>query len=395
MKEVSKYAALKGAFEEKFGKCDGVKIYSAPGRVEIGGNHTDHQGGRVLAAAINLETVAVAAQNGENIIRAECEGYGCFEISLSELSPREDEKNTTAALIRGVAKGLAERGINISGVDMYISSEVLSGSGLSSSAAFEVAVATALSDMAGEALSPHAIAEISAYAEREFFGKPCGLMDQMASAFGGIVAIDFASSPAKVRKIEFDLRAAGYDLVIVDVRADHADLTDEYAAIPREMGQVAAFFGKARLSEVSKDEFYEKLSEVRKTVSDRAICRAIHYLDDSDRAGKEAECFEKNDFVGFLALVNESGNSSFKYLQNIYATGDVKNQAMAVGLALAEQLLSGRGAVRVHGGGFGGTLQAFVPTEMTKDFINGMEKVFGSGSSNVLSFRAEGGIRID
>jgi len=351
MSKTSVYAALERAFEEKFGKRDGVRVYSAPGRVEIGGNHTDHQGGRVLAAAINLETVVVAAKNADGVIRAECEGYGGFEIALTSLSPSEEEKNTTAALIRGVAKGLSARGVGLSGADMYISSEVLSGSGLSSSAAFEVAVATALSDLAGKTLSPNEIAEVSAFAEREFFGKPCGLMDQTASAFGGIVAIDFFSSPAKVEKLEFDLNAAGYDLVIVDVRADHADLTEEYAAIPREMGEVAAYFGKKRLSEVSKEEFYEKLAEVRKTVSDRAICRAIHYLDDSDRAGDEAECFRKGDFDGFLALVRESGDSSFKYLQNIYATGDVRNQAMAIGLALAERHLGGRGAARVHGGG--------------------------------------------
>ncbi len=393
MKDTLKYDTLRGAFEKIFGKKEDIKIYSAPGRVEIGGNHTDHQGGRVLAAAINLETVAVVAENGKDIIRAECEGYGGYEILLSELSPREEEKNTTAALIRGVAKGLVARGVKLSGVDMYISSEVLSGSGLSSSAAFEVCVATALSDIAGEKLSPHAVAEISAFAEREYFGKPCGLMDQMASAFGGIVAIDFSSSPAKVEKIEFDLKKAGYDLVIVDVRADHADLTDEYAAIPREMGQVAAFFGKTRLSEVSKTEFYANFAAVRKTVSDRALCRAIHYFEDSDRAGAEAECFKKNDVSGFLSLINESGASSFKYLQNIYAAGDTENQAMALGIALAERLLEGHGAVRVHGGGFGGTLEAFVPEDMTEKFMEELEKVFGDGSCKILSFRAFGGIK--
>lgn len=395
MSETLKYAALVSSFEETFGSCDGIKIYSAPGRVEIGGNHTDHQGGRVLAAAINLETVAVAARNGENVIRAECEGYGRFEIPLSELSPREDEKNTTGSLIRGVAKGVSDCGVTPVGVDMYIASEVLSGSGLSSSAAFEVCVATAISDISGKILSPYELAEISGFAEREFFGKPCGLMDQMASAYGGIVAINFGENPAKVEKIEFDLDKSGFDLVIVDVRADHADLTDEYAAIPREMGCVAAFFGKTRLSEVTKDEFYAAFAEVRKTVSDRAMCRAIHYFEDSDRAQEEAECLRRNDLSGFFKLIKESGESSFKYLQNIFATGDTENQAMALGIAVSERLLDGNGAVRIQGGGFGGTLEAFVPKKLTKAFVSGIEDVFGSGSTKVLSFRACGGIRID
>lgn len=395
MTDAMKYDALRSAFEKNFGSRDAVKIYSAPGRVEIGGNHTDHQGGRVLAAAINLETVAVVAKNGEDVIRTECEGYGRYKISLSDLSPRAEEKNTTAALIRGVASGLAARGITLSGVDMYISSGVLSGSGLSSSAAFEVCVATALSDIAGETLLPHELAEVSGFAEREFFGKPCGLMDQMASAYGGVVAIDFSQNPAKVEKIDFDLKKEGFDLVIIDVRADHADLTDEYAAIPREMGLVAAFFGKARLSDITKDEFYASFSEVRKTVSDRAVCRAIHYFEDSDRAKEEAECLKNSDICGFLELIKESGASSFKYLQNIYATGDTENQAMALGIALAERLLGNRGAVRIQGGGFGGTLEAFVPKDMTEKFVCGIEKVFGSESAKVLTFRALGGVRID
>ncbi len=389
------YRSLKLDFKGKFGETNGIQLYSAPGRVELSGNHTDHQGGVCLAAAINLETAVAAAKSGEDTIRAYCEGFGEYEISLSNLSPREDEKNSTVALIRGVAKGLSLRGAELSGVDMYISSEVLIGSGLSSSAAFEVAVATALSDFWGLSLSPFEIAEVSGFAEREFFGKPCGLMDQMASAFGGVVEIDFANSPAEVRKIDFELDKEGYDLVIIDVGADHADLTGEYAAIPSEMGQIASFFGKTRLCEVDETAFYENIKELRSLYSDRAVIRAHHYFSETNRAKKQGECLRKNDFEKFLKLIRESGDSSFKYLQNIYPSGATKSQDMALGLALSEKLLGGRGAVRIQGGGFGGTLEAFVQRSFCDEFIKEIETVFGSGSCKVLSFRASGGIRTE
>ena len=385
------YNELKLKFKDKFGDKGDIRIYSAPGRVELSGNHTDHQGGVCLAAAINLETAIAAARNGEDTICAFCEGFGEYEISITELSAREAERNSTPALIRGIATALSLKGAKLSGVDMYISSEVLIGSGLSSSAAFEVAVATALSDFWGASLSPIEIAEISGFAERKFFGKPCGLMDQVASSFGGVVEIDFESEPARVRKIDFDLEKTGYDLVIIDVGADHSDLTGEYAAIPAEMGQVASFFGKVRLCEVDEAAFYKNIRKLRCLYSDRAVLRAHHYFSETKRAKKQAEYLQKNDFKNFLELVRESGASSFKYLQNIYPSGEIKRQDMALGLALSERLIRDRGAVRIQGGGFGGTLEAFVERSFCDEFIKEIEKIFGSGSCKVLSFRAFGG----
>lgn len=386
---------LINSFTSLFGEKSDIRIYSAPGRVELGGNHTDHQGGCVLAASVSLDMRAAAAENGSNIIRVKSEGYPQIEIDITDLSPRVIEKNTTASLVRGVADGIVKRrGKKISGVDMYVVSDVLRGSGLSSSAAFEVLIGTALSDMFGVGLSAVEIAEIGQYAETVHFGKPSGLMDQMASSVGGIVAIDFSESPAKIEKIEVDIKSFGYDLVIIDAGADHANLTEEYASIPREMKSVAAFFGKKILSEVSECEFYEKIADVRKVVGDRAVLRAVHYFRDSRRAVKEAELLRRGDFEGFLSLVSESGDSSFKYLQNIYVAGAVENQAMAYALAVCEELLSGRGAVRIQGGGFGGTLEAFVPCEMTESFVRGIDKMVGKDMCKVLAIRKDGGVRV-
>lgn len=382
------------AFENKYGKKEGTRVYSAPGRVELGGNHTDHQGGCVLAAAINLTSIAAVCENGENIIRVTSDGYGEVSVSLSELCVIEEEKNSTVALVRGVAKGLSDRGVILSGVDMYVASDVLRGSGLSSSASFEVLVATALSDMFGGGLSAPELAEVGQFAEREFFGKPCGLMDQTACSVGGIVAIDFKSSPAKIKKVECNLDSYGYDLVIIDAGADHADLTQEYADITIEMGKVSEFFGKRLLSEVSEEEFYDKIKDIRKLLGDRAVLRAIHYFGDCRRAVLEAECLERGDFDGFLKLINESGNSSFKYLQNIYVSGAKRDQAMAFALALCEKFLEGRGAARIQGGGFGGTLEAFVPKDITEKFVAELEKALGENMCRILSFSNVGGARI-
>ena len=385
---------LINSFISLFGEKSNIRVYSAPGRVELGGNHTDHQGGCVLAASVSLDMRAAVAENGSNIIRVKSEGYPQIEIDITDLSPREREKNTTASLVRGVAEGIVKRGKVISGVDMYVVSDVLRGSGLSSSAAFEVLIGTALSDMFGAGLSAVEIAEIGQYAETVHFGKPSGLMDQMASSVGGIVAIDFTESPAKIEKIEVDIKSFGYDLVIIDAGADHANLTEEYASIPREMKSVAAFFEKKILSEVSEREFYEKIADVRKEVGDRAVMRAVHYFRDSRRAVKEAELLRRGDFEGFLSLISESGDSSFKYLQNIYVAGAVENQAMAYALAVCEELLSGRGAVRIQGGGFGGTLEAFVPCEMTESFVRGIDNMIGENMCKVLTVRKDGGVRL-
>ncbi len=389
-----KYGSLEIKFKEKFKNDREVNIYAAPGRIELGGNHTDHQGGPVLVAAINLESRVAVARNGENTIRAFCEGHGEFEISLSELEVKEGEKNSTPAIIRGIAKALSLRGASLCGVDMYVESEVLPGSGLSSSAAFEVVIGKALSDIFGVSLSPEELAEVGQFAEREFFGKPCGLMDQMASSVGGITAIDFSQSPAKVEKIECDISEYGYDIVIVNAGADHADLTEEYADIPREMCAVAEFFGKRLLCEVLEEDFYNDIASVRKALGDRAVLRAIHYFNDSRRAREEAVCLKNHDFEGFLKHIKESGDSSYKYLQNIYPAGEKKNQAMAFALAICERLLGESGAVRIQGGGFGGTLEAFVPNHITKKFTREIERILGKNMCMLLSVSNSGGVKI-
>ncbi len=385
---------LINSFQMQFGEREDIRVYSAPGRVELGGNHTDHQCGCVLAASINLDMRAAVAKNGKRVLRVKSEGYRQIDIDLSDLSSRESEKNTTKSLIRGIAACFSKRGKDLSGVDMHIVSDVLRGSGLSSSAAFEVLIGTALSDMFDANFTPEEIAEIGQYAEREYFGKPGGLMDQLACAVGGVDFIDFSHTPAKIEKIECDMKTYGYDLAIIDAGADHAGLTHEYASIPAEMKKVARVFGREVLGEVSENEFYDRISQVRSDVGDRATLRAVHFFRDSRRAKEEAKCLKCSDFDGFLKLVKESGDSSFKYLQNIYVSGAVKNQEMAYALAVCEELLGGRGAVRIQGGGFGGTLEAFVPCEMTESFKLGIEKMLGKDMCKILSFRKDGGIRI-
>ncbi len=381
-------------FLNTFGDRDDIREYSAPGRVEIGGNHTDHQGGCVLAAAINMEVRAIAALNGKNVIAVKSEGYPEIEIDISDLSVKEEEKNTTSALIRGVLDGLSRRGVKLAGADMYIVSNVLKGSGLSSSAAFEVLLVTALSDLFGAEFSPVEKAIIGQYAESVYFGKPCGLMDQTASASGGICAIDFSTNPPHLEKIEFDFAKNGYDLAIIDAGADHADLTEQYAEIPNEMRSAARCFGKEILSEVTIEEFFSKIKEVREKLGDRATLRAVHFLNDTRRAKDEAEALKRGDLSTFLALVSDSGASSFKYLQNIYVSGEIKNQAMAFAIAVCEKLLDGEGAVRIQGGGFGGTIEAFVPKDKTEYFKSEVERILGKDACRILTVRNEGGVRI-
>ena len=371
-------------------------VFSAPGRTEIAGNHTDHQHGCVLAAAVNLETVADVCLNGSNMIRVQSKGYPAFEVSLDDLSVREEEKNTTAALIRGVASCFAEKGAKLEGFDAVVCSTVLPGSGLSSSAAFEVLFGTILNELFfNQKLSAIEIAQIGQYAENVYFGKPCGLMDQMASSVGSLVFIDF-EDPAqpKVEKISFDLSEAGFALCIIDSGADHADLTDEYAAIPAEMKQVCSFFGKEVLRQIPEDEFFAALPKLRGTVSDRAILRAMHIYEENQRVMDQIHALKKQNVDLFLELIKESGRSSWMYLQNITPTGAVMHQEVAVALALCKKLLGNKGAYRVHGGGFAGTVQAFVPVDLLPKFKAEIENVLGEGKCHVLSIRSEGGIRV-
>ena len=371
-------------------------VFSAPGRTEIAGNHTDHQRGCVLAAAVNLETVADVCLNGSNMIRVQSKGYPAFEVSLDDLSVREEEKNTTAALIRGVASCFAEKGAKLEGFDAVVCSTVLPGSGLSSSAAFEVLFGTILNELFfNQKLSAIEIAQIGQYAENVYFGKPCGLMDQMASSVGSLVFIDF-EDPAqpKVEKISFDLSEAGFALCIIDSGADHADLTDEYAAIPAEMKQVCSFFGKEVLRQIPEDEFFAALPKLRGTVSDRAILRAMHIYEENQRVMGQVQALKDQNVDLFLELIKESGRSSWMYLQNITPTGAVMQQEVAVALALCKKLLGNKGAYRVHGGGFAGTVQAFVPVDLLPKFKAEIENVLGEGKCHVLSIRSEGGIRV-
>lgn len=371
-------------------------VFSAPGRSEIIGNHTDHQRGCVIAAAVNLETVAQVKWNGTDQIRIYSEGYPAVCVDICDLAVREEEKNTTAALVRGVAAAFADRGAKLAGFDAQVRSNVLPGSGLSSSAAFEVLIGTICNCLFLDGrLSCVEVAKIGQYAENVYFGKPCGLMDQAASAVGGMVHIDFEDAAApEVEQLQFDFSGAGHALCIIDSGADHADLTDEYAAIPGELKAVSAHFGKEVLRQIPEEEFLAALPELRGKVSDRAILRAIHIYQENRRVAKAAQALRGGDFEAFLAQIRASGQSSWVYLQNVSPAGAVGEQAVAVALALCDTLLQGRGAYRVHGGGFAGTVQAFVPMDMLSDFKTGIEKVLGSGSCHVLTIRKEGGILV-
>ena len=391
--EAARYAAVLDRLEKTFGSHAEAGLYSAPGRTEIGGNHTDHQHGRVLAGSVNIDMIAAAAPNDKNQLRVQSEGYDLCVIDLNDLEARKEEENTTAALLRGECAAFTQRGAKLAGLDVYISSNVPKGSGVSSSAAFEVLIGVILNDcFMTEKVSPIAIAQIGQWAENVYFGKPCGLMDQMASSVGNIITIDFAS-PAKpvVEPVAVDFSKAGLALCILDSGADHADLTDEYAAIPAECRAVAAVCGGEVLRDVPFETFLAKLPECRRQCGDRAVLRAFHIYADNDRVAKQVAALRDDDFDTFLRLVNESGRSSWEYLQNVIPAGYKEHQEVGVTIAAAKHLLGGKGAVRVHGGGFAGTVQAFVPVEMLAEFKAGMEAILGEGRCHVLSIRPEGG----
>lgn len=382
---------LKEAFRAAFPGSEPT-VFSAPGRTELGGNHTDHQHGRVLCAAVESATLACAAPNGLDLIRIRSEGYAPFEIELGDLSPHPEEANTSAALVRGIAFRMKELGAHIGGFDACVVSDVLAGSGLSSSAAFEVLTAALINSFfCGGRFSPTELAQIGQYAENVYFGKPCGLMDQTASAVGGAVAIDFADPAAPiVRRIDFDFGSSGHTLCIIDTRSEHGDLTEDYAAITREMGRAANYFGKEYLRDVDEAAFRAAIPNMRPELGDRAVLRALHFFAEDRRAALEAEALENGDFPRFLALVNESGMSSAMLLENIWSPAAPQRQAMTLALAVGRELLGGAGAIRVHGGGFAGTIQAFVPDEKLADFTAGMECIFGSGCCHVLKIRPHG-----
>ncbi len=386
---------VKKGFLDTYGK-ENPRIFSAPGRTEIGGNHTDHQHGCVLAAAVDLDILAAALPNGTKKIRILSEGFAPDEVDLTDLTIKEKEINTSAALIRGVAAKLTEMGYAIEGFDLYATSNVLKGSGLSSSAAYEVMLGHVMNGLfCGGEISAVDIARIGQYAENVYFGKKSGLMDQTASSVGGVVAIDFRDNTAPVvKKLDFRFEESGYSLCIIDSGADHADLSDEYSAIPTEMKHVAKLLGVEVLREADEALFMEKLAEIRKETGDRAVLRAFHFFRDNRKAVKEAELLEAGDFDAFLRVVKESGQSSAMYLQNVKVEGEAFHQEVQYALAVCDMLLDGRGAFRVHGGGFAGTVQAFVPNDMLETFKAGVEKMIGEGSCHVLSIREAGGIEL-
>ena len=372
------------------------RYFSAPGRTEIGGNHTDHQRGRVLAGAVNLDMQAAVRVNGTKTIRILSQGFPMSTVDLSVLTPQEDEINSTPALIRGVAARFQELGCAVQGFDAYMESTVLPGSGLSSSAAFEVLMGTIINGLFFDnKVSAPEIAMIGQYAENVFFGKPCGLMDQTASSVGNLVTIDFFDKDHPViEPVAFDFASCGLALCIIDTRASHADLTDEYAAVPGEIKAVAAYMGKEVLTQIDEADFYAKLPELRKACGDRAVMRCIHFYQENARVPQQVAALKEGDFEKFLTLVKQSGYSSYMYLQNVIPAGYKEHQDVAVALGLCEHYLNGKGAYRVHGGGFAGTVQAFVPNDMLDTFRAGIDGALGEGACHVLSIRPQGGVEM-
>ena len=392
----NRYKNAVGKFKEYFNGKEPSSIFSAPGRTEVGGNHTDHQHGEVLAASINKDAIAVTALREDNTVNIFAEGFGNTVIGIDDLSLREDEKGTTPALIRGVLAGLKKAGFTLGGFDAYITSDVLIGAGLSSSAAFETLIGTIVSGMFNNmSIDPVEIAKTGQYAENVYFGKPCGLMDQMACSVGNLVHIDFADPERPVvDRVGFDFSGTGYVLCITDTKGSHADLTDEYAAVPLEMKKIAELLGHDVLRPVSFEDIMDNISMLRDKAGDRAVLRAIHFVNETRRAGDEAKALKDNDLEGFLRLVKQSGDSSFKYLQNVYTNRDVTTQNVSIALSVSDTVLGPDEASRVHGGGFAGTIQAFVKKENASRYQEYMDRIFGKGSCEILAIRKYGGIRV-
>ena len=387
VKAINEYVSL-------YGDTD-VEIYSAPGRSEVGGNHTDHQHGCVLAAAVNLDAIAVDGRV-DNKIKVLSDDFDIAPINLEDLEIKKAEEGTSEALIRGVCARLKELGYNVGGFNAFITSDVLMGAGLSSSAAFETIIGTIISGLYNDmTIDPVVIAQVGQYAENVYFGKPCGLMDQCASSVGSLINIDF-NDVAKpiVNKVDVDFSKFGHSLCIVDTKGSHADLTDEYAAIPMEMKKVANYFGKEFLREVDEEDFFNDIAGARKACQDRAVLRAIHLFEENKRVDQEVKALNNSDFETFKKVVKESGDSSYKFLQNVYANCDVQNQSVSIGLAMSEKIIGRNGVCRVHGGGFAGTIQAFVKDEFVTAYKTEIERVFGKGSCHVLKVRKYGGKKV-
>lgn len=390
-----RYAKAIDTFTSLYEEKD-IQIYSAPGRSEVGGNHTDHQHGKVLAAAVNLDAIAVVAPTNNHIIKILSDKWNLAPIHTDDLDIKDEEIGTSEALVRGICARLKEEGYHIGGFHAFITSDVLLGAGLSSSACFEVLIGTILSGLYNEGkIDSVSIAKIGQYAENVYFKKPCGLMDQCASSVGGLIGIDFKDTKNPVvKQIEIDFESFEHSLCIVDTKGNHADLTDDYAAIPMEMKKVAAYFHKDVLREVDEKEFFSNIDKVRTECGDRSVLRALHFFQEEHRVDEEIQALETNNFADFKKIVSASGKSSFLYLQNVYSNADVQNQSVSVGLALSESILKNHGVCRVHGGGFAGTIQAFVENDFVAQYKKEMESIFGEGSCYVFHIRKYGGVQV-
>lgn len=392
-KQKPRYIELIETFAATFGGDREIHLLSAPGRTEICGNHTDHNHGKVLAAAVNLDAIAVASANTENMVRVQSVGHKMNVVDLAELLPDADAFGHSTAMVRGVSSRLKDLGYTIGGYDAVTTSDVMGGSGLSSSAAFEVLLGTITSYLYnGGKIDAVTIAKVAQYSENVFFGKPCGLLDQMASSVGAFVTIDFESTQEPViQKVDFDFSASGHSLCIVNTGGNHSDLTEDYAAIRSEMEAVAHAMGKTVLRQVPYEDFFAALPELQTKVNDRALIRAVHFYNENLRVEDAVRCLEHKDFAGFLADINTSGQSSFMYNQNVFTSKNPTSQRLSLALAMSGQVLGNRGAYRVHGGGFAGTVQAFVPNDLLEQYRTVLEGVFGPGSCHVLQVRPVGG----
>ncbi len=392
----TRYVQTLQEFGETFGFDREVKIMSAPGRTEVCGNHTDHNNGKVLAASINLDAIAVVAETDGDTIRVKSKGHKMNVVDLGDLQPQESNYGNSTSLVQGMAAGIRNLGFTVRGFDAYTTSDVMGGSGLSSSAAFEVLLGSVMSYMFNDgAISAVDIAKVAQYSENVFFGKPCGLLDQMAASVGTFVTIDFESTENPViKKVDFDFSKSGHSLCIVDTGGNHSDLTDDYAAVRGEMESVAKALGKNVLREIPYEEFFAALPELTKKVNDRALLRAIHFYNENRRVDAAIACLESGDFEGFKQIILESGNSSFEYNQNVFTPKNPTEQKLSLALAISQEILQGKGAWRVHGGGFAGTIQAFVPNELLDTYKSTIEGVFGEGSCYVLMIRPVGGTRV-
>lgn len=387
-----RYIEALDGFEKLYPDSDNIRLFSAPGRTEISGNHTDHQHGCVLAGSVQLDVIAVVAENSSDKISITSKGYEPDNLSITDLDKRAEEEGKSIALIKGTCRGFEDLGVELKGFNAYTISEVPAGSGLSSSAAFEVLLGTIINGITGANADPITVAKIGQYAEREYFGKPCGLLDQMASASGGFVYADFNDpKEPEVKSLNLDIEALGYTLCVVNTGGSHADLTDDYAAVTRECKEISNFLGVDFLRDADEEKFYGSIAEIRKKCSDRAVLRAFHFFNEQQRVENQKSALINGDINAFLELVNASGQSSYDYLQNLYSPSNVKEQGLPLGVALTKKFLGGKGACRVHGGGFAGTIQCYIPNCMFDDYKKMIEAVFGKYSCTKLRIRPVGG----